>query len=639
VNYEEIELFVPGRLCLFGEHSDWAGQMRKFNSNITPGQALVACTEEGIHATARICDSLKLRTVTADGQVIDFEHPFDTSGLRKIAAEGGYFSYIAGVAAYISTFYDIGGLELNCYKMTLPQKKGLSSSAAISVLTARAFSRLYGLNLTVRGEMEAAYYGEQLTPSRCGRLDQACAYGKGIVQMIFDGDSIDVYPVKTNTPLYLVFADLMAEKDTIAILQDLNAAYPYSRTDEHLALHELLGVQNELIIEDVLSAISANNHERIGALMREAQVKFDRYAAPLSPVELQAENLHKVLNDPVLAKWVYGGKGVGSQGDGSIQFVAKSCEDQIELKSYLSNTLGLDSYTLTIPKTQTIRKAVLPVAGYGTRMYPATKTIKKELLPVIDTDGYVKPSLLIILDELFTAGIEEICLIIRPGEEEQYLSLFTKLQDGHYQKLPEGLNKYECRLLAIRKRLTFVYQDEVLGFGHAVLQSERFSNNEPVLLMLGDHLYSSTGNLNCAAQMIAAYEKTEKLTIGVFEIQLEDVPKYGVVQGHFVPSDGSLVNLSSLIEKPTVEYAESRLGVDGKQYAIFMYIINSDVYASLKRELQEGKTEFGEFQLTPSLNSVAKNNGAYGVLINGKRFDIGSPSKYRQTVSEFGRNG
>ena len=155
-----IELFVPGRLCLFGEHSDWAGQMRKFNSEIVPGKALVACINEGIYATARICENLKLSTVMPDGTIQSCEYPMDSSHLRNVASEGGYFSYIAGVAAYLSTFYNIGGIELDCFKVTLPQKKGLSSSAAICVLAARAFNRLYGLNLTVRGEMEAAYNGE-----------------------------------------------------------------------------------------------------------------------------------------------------------------------------------------------------------------------------------------------------------------------------------------------------------------------------------------------------------------------------------------------------------------------------------------------------------------------------------------------
>jgi galactokinase len=258
----KINLFVPGRLCLFGEHSDWAGQMRKFNSGIVPGQALVACTEEGIYATARVNDKLMFKTVTPEGGTASFEHPFQSDELRRIASEGGFFSYIAGVAAYISTYYDIGGIELDVYRMTLPAKKGLSSSAAICVLTARAFNRLYGLNLTVRGEMEAAYYGEQLTPSRCGRLDQACAYGKGIMHVRFDGDNLTVNPVRIGAPLHFVFADLKGKKDTVAILRNLNAAYPYPQTDAHHDLHLLLG---EINAGSASTAVLRFNSPRLAA--------------------------------------------------------------------------------------------------------------------------------------------------------------------------------------------------------------------------------------------------------------------------------------------------------------------------------------------------------------------------------------
>jgi len=556
--------------------------------------------------------------------------------LRAIAAEGGYFSYIAGVAAYISTFYKIGGMELDCYKVTLPQKKGLSSSAAICVLAARAFNRLYGLNLTIRGEMEAAYYGEQLTPSRCGRLDQACAYGKGIVNMNFDGDLIEVQSSKVGAPLHFVFADLKAKKDTVTILRDLNTAYPYPRTETHRKLHGLLGEMNAELMEKVRSAIAKGNAKRLGALMVEAQEAFDRYAAPLSPKELRAEKLHKVLNDPNVQKYIYGGKGVGSQGDGTVQFLAKSEQDVEQLKGYLTKKLKLDCYSFTAPKTGVVRKAVIPVAGYGTRMYPVTKVIRKEFLPVIDSDGHAKPALLIVIENLIKAGIEEICLIIRPGDEELYLSLFRRLDEENSKKLHGGLQYYENRLSEIEEKIVFAYQEEIVGFGHAVLQSSHFAGNDPVLLILGDHLYSSKSNRSCFSQMIDAYEKTEKLTIGLFEIQPEEVSIYGVAQGDYTDDDKKYVKLDALIEKPTMEYAITKLGIEDKQLAVFLYVLTPEVYNSLNQIQEDGKVEFGEFQLTPALDEVIKTNGAYGVVIDGRRYDIGLPEKYRLTVASYG---
>lgn len=630
----KISLFVPGRLCLFGEHSDWAGQMRKFNSDITPGQALVACTSEGIYATACKSDTLKLSTVAPTGERISFECPFEPEKLRKIAEEGGYFAYVAGVASYISTYYEIGGIDLDCYDVTLPQKKGLSSSAAVCVLTARAFNRLYGLNLTVRGEMEAAFNGEQLTPSRCGRLDQACAYGSGIMHMRFDGDVLDVNPIHVGSDLHFVFADLKGKKDTITILRDLNSAYPYPRNDEHSALHGLLGKRNASINNQAIDAIKKGDALAIGNLMNDAQELFDLYATPLSPHELKSEKLHDTLKNSQVANWVYGGKGVGSQGDGMVQFIAKDNESQKQLMDYLANNLGFDCYSIIVPKTKTVRKAVIPVAGYGTRMYPATKMIKKEFLPIIDKDGYAKPALLIILDELINAGIEEICLIIRPGEEDLYLSLFNSLKDDKKNNLPDNLKAYENKLSDIKNKITFIYQNEMLGFGHAALQSAEFAGNEPVLLVLGDHLFHSDSTLNCVAQLINAYEKTKKLTIGLFQIDPSDVLHYGVVKGELV--DERLVELNTLVEKPSVEYANSNLGVSDKQYAVLMYILTDEVYSSLRSQFQNSKTEFGELQLTPALDAVTRDNGAYGFIVDGERFDIGIPSAYRDTVTRFG---
>ena len=129
---------------------------------------------------------------------------------------------MAGVASYMNEYYSVGGLRIHITKQTLPIKSGLSSSAAICVLAARAFNQVYKLRISIVGEMQIAFYGEQRTPSRCGRLDQACAYGIKPVHMIFDGNEIETRPLKIAKPLYWAIADLKASKDTVKILSDLN---------------------------------------------------------------------------------------------------------------------------------------------------------------------------------------------------------------------------------------------------------------------------------------------------------------------------------------------------------------------------------------------------------------------------------
>ena len=167
---DKINLFVPGRLCLFGEHSDWAGMYRTFNADIVKGAAIVSGTEQGIYATVEKSDKF---VMCGAGDISEhWECEMDTRKLLEMAQTGGYFSYVAGVASYILDNYSVGGVKITVYKQDLPIKSGLSSSAAICVLVARAFNQLYHLKMNTKGEMQAAFRGEQRTPSRCGRLDQ-----------------------------------------------------------------------------------------------------------------------------------------------------------------------------------------------------------------------------------------------------------------------------------------------------------------------------------------------------------------------------------------------------------------------------------------------------------------------------------
>ena len=168
---ETIELFVSGRLCHFGEHSDWAGTNRTVNSEIVPGCAIVTGTQQGIYARAKKSDVFSVTSTLEELKEGSFECPMDLESLSATAHQGGYFSYVAGVASYMCEWYNVGGVSIEITKRDLPVKKGLSSSAAICVLVAQAFNQLYNLNLNTRGIMNIAYWGEQRTPSRCGRVE------------------------------------------------------------------------------------------------------------------------------------------------------------------------------------------------------------------------------------------------------------------------------------------------------------------------------------------------------------------------------------------------------------------------------------------------------------------------------------
>ena len=184
-----VNVFVPGRVCLFGEHSDWAGAFRRFNRGIERGYTLVVGTNQGLFA--RVTRHPTHLVAASTGSAEGLRVPMQPKALLAEAQKGGFWSYTCGVAYKILTDYRVSGMVLHNYDTTLPLKKGLSSSAAVCVLTARAFNRLYNLKMTTRGEMEYAYQGEILTPSQCGRMDQACAFGDRPVLLTYDGEFVD----------------------------------------------------------------------------------------------------------------------------------------------------------------------------------------------------------------------------------------------------------------------------------------------------------------------------------------------------------------------------------------------------------------------------------------------------------------
>jgi mevalonate kinase len=161
------------------------------------------------------------------------------------------------VAYQVLTNYHVRGLVIDNYKTDLPMKKGLSSSAAISVLAARAFNRVYDLKLTVRGEMELAYQGEITTPSRCGRMDQGCAFGNRPVLMTFDGDRLDTSELQVKQDLHFVVVDLQSQKDTMEILNRLNRCYPFPDNPIQQGVQELLGPINKRIVGQAMDALTA----------------------------------------------------------------------------------------------------------------------------------------------------------------------------------------------------------------------------------------------------------------------------------------------------------------------------------------------------------------------------------------------
>ncbi|MBR1933768.1 MAG: hypothetical protein IJ841_08805 [Prevotella sp.] len=644
-----IKLFVPGRLCLFGEHTDWAGHYRTMNADIAPGAAIVTGIEQGIYAEVEKSSIFEVQSTANDmyGGWRDFACRMDEQELKRIARSGDFFCYCAGVASYMLEWYKVGGVRIKITEMTLPMKSGLSSSAAICVLVARAFNLIYNLNLNTLGEMNIAYVGELRTSSRCGRLDQACAFGVKPNLMTFDGDEIEVQALNVKKALHWVFADLCGEKDTIKILADLNKAYPFASNEQERLEHEALGAKNQEIVSRAVRYMAEGEVEALGRLMTEAEELFDRQVAPMCPEELTSPKLKAVLADEHIRQLTYGGKGVGSHGDGSVQFLARDAESQQQLIDYLISK-GMPAYSLTIQPVHTVRRAIIPVAGFGTRLYPATRGLKKDFFPIPCADGMVRPVILILLEELVKSGIEEICLVLGSEEERQlYADFFERpLSQEHLRKLNAESQEYENRILDIGKRLHYVYQKEKRGFGHAVYQAAQFAHGEPVLLMLGDTLYRSTSNKPCALQLIEAYERYNQLMVGLYPVELSTVSHFGIMSGVWEDKDCNEMSVTTLYEKPKASYAEEFLGVRGKtgekEYcSVFgQYILTPDVFLQLEADIRKADEEHDlvrEIELTSALDAVRQQTGMMGIRLQGERFDMGNPAALVETVAQFSR--
>jgi UTP-glucose-1-phosphate uridylyltransferase/mevalonate kinase len=637
-----VKIFVPGRICLFGEHSDWAGGYRRINAEIEKGYALLVGTNQGIYAEITPHPtSLVITSTNNDGKRIGpYEIPMEPDILLEEAQKGDFWSYAAGVAYQILTNYHVRGLVIDNYKTDLPMKKGLSSSAAICVLVARAFNRVYDLKMTIRGEMELAYQGEILTPSRCGRMDQGCAYGDRPILMTFDGERIGVDELRTPKDLHLLIVDLQASKDTKEILARLNRAYPFADNALEEGVQELLGPINKRIVGEAVDALQNGDARRIGELMIEAQEAFDKYAMPVCPQELTAPVLHRVLNEEAIKPYVWGGKGVGSQGDGTAQFIAKSKDDRETVIDIIEREFEMPCLRLDICTGTRVRKAVIPAAGFGTRMFPASKAVKKELFPVIDRDGIAKPAILIIVEEALSAGIEEICIIVQEEDLPEFQRFFSdQVSIENFNKLSRESQDYARRILDMGRRVSFVFQRTQEGFGHAVYQAKDWIGNEPFLLLLGDHIYRSNSDVSCARQIIEAYNQHGLSVVGMKRTPGSEVSAFGTLGGIWIEPN-NLLNITEFAEKPTLSYAEENLHIQGipddEYLTVFgQYIIKPQVFDYLEENITNNVRERGEFQLTSCLDRLRREDGFLGVVVEGQRFDIGMPVHYAQTVNEY----
>jgi len=266
----------------------------------------------------------------------------------------------------------------------------------------------------------------------------------------------------------------------------------------------------------------------------------------------------------------------------------------------------------------TIRKAVLPVAGFGTRVLPATKAIPKELLPVVD-----RPALQYVVDEAIEAGIEHIVFITGRGKGaiEDYFDLSFELETN----LRGKASKADILAEVEKTRLpaggaSFTRQQEALGLGHAIWCARDIIGDEPFAILLPDVIVKA--EKSCLAQMVDAYSKTGGNIIAVDPVPEERVSSYGVIapKGE---RDGRLIQMSGMVEKPPREEAPSNLAITGR------YILQPEIFGLLA---DQGAGAGGEIQLTDSMARLMEMQDFYAYEFEGAPYDCGSKLGYFEAV-------
>lgn len=273
-----------------------------------------------------------------------------------------------------------------------------------------------------------------------------------------------------------------------------------------------------------------------------------------------------------------------------------------------------------------IKKAILPVAGLGTRFLPASKSIPKEMVTVVD-----RPAIEYVVREAVEAGIEEIILVTHAskGAIENYFDRNFELETTLEQKKKFDLLKEITEIIPSHINVISVRQPQPLGLGHAVLCAKAVVGNEPFAVLLPDVLVKNEKGINDLAQMMQRYETAQAAQIMVEAVPDELVDQYGIVEVSLLPEAGQSIAMQGIVEKPAVGTAPSNLSVIGR------YILPAEIMQLLE---QTPKGAGNEIQLTDAIALLQQKQAVEAYRMQGQTFDCGSKLGYLKAVLHYGVN-
>lgn len=276
-----------------------------------------------------------------------------------------------------------------------------------------------------------------------------------------------------------------------------------------------------------------------------------------------------------------------------------------------------------MPKSTTsIRKAVFPVAGFGTRFLPATKAQPKEMLPVVD-----KPLIQYAVEEAYEAGIRDMIFVTGRNKRaiEDHYDTAYELESQLEASGKDALLKIARSVAPDDMTCSYVRQPRMLGLGHAVLCAEHLVGDQPFAVLLADDLMvGPKGGEGVLTQMVQAHERLGGSILAVQEVPLEHVKRYGIVAGDAV--EEGLTRVKKMVEKPNPDVAPSRLGVAGR------YILSPSVFAQIRNQ---PKGAGGEIQLTDGIAALLDKESVYAYAYQGTRYDCGSKEGFLEASVEL----
>lgn len=275
-----------------------------------------------------------------------------------------------------------------------------------------------------------------------------------------------------------------------------------------------------------------------------------------------------------------------------------------------------------MPTSTRIRKAVFPVAGFGTRFLPATKAQPKEMLPVVD-----KPLIQYAVEEAYAAGIRDMIFVTGRNKRaiEDHYDTAYELEAQLEASGKDALLKIARSVAPDDMTCSYVRQPRMLGLGHAVLCAEHLVGDQPFAVLLADDLMvGPRDGEGVLAQMVRNYNNLGGSVLAVQEVPQDQVKRYGIVAGDAMGND--LTKVSAMVEKPSPEKAPSRLAVAGR------YILTPGVFDEIRNQ---PKGAGGEIQLTDGIASLLKKESVYAYAYKGTRYDCGAKEGFLQATVEL----